>query len=220
MSDVKSIDINKEELINSVRFYPCLYDKRSIGYKNTQKNNSIWKSIAAENSIETEEIAKSTWKNLRDSFLREHKKLKCLKKSGKQYTNLKKIKPLIPNIGEANIARAMFEQMSGNFQYEDAVEIECVETSQSQSTDVRNDASPSTSESYVPGKKLIKKRDIDQDLFEQVLEIEGIKESRKSTNSWINVMLEQTLAKRSDSGKKKLIKIICDILLNFDSDVE
>ncbi|CAK9291399.1 unnamed protein product, partial [Gordionus sp. m RMFG-2023] len=186
MAEIQNLqDINKEELINSVRFYPCLYDKRSIGYKNTQKNNSIWKSIAAENSIETE-IAKSTWKNLRDSFLREHKKLKCLKsgsgadhsptwkfynnltfliptiESGKQYTNLKKIKPLIPNIGEASIARAMFEQMSGNFQYEDAVEIECVETIQSQSTDVRNVASPSTSESYVPGKKLIKKRDIDQ----------------------------------------------------------
>ncbi|XP_065325323.1 uncharacterized protein LOC135931931 isoform X2 [Gordionus sp. m RMFG-2023] len=101
--------------------------------QNLQKNNSIWKSIAAENSIETE-IAKST-----DSFLREHKKLKCLKsgsgadhiptwkfynnltfliltiESGKQYINLKKIKPLIHNIGEANIARAMFEQMSGNF---------------------------------------------------------------------------------------------------------
>ncbi|CAK9298060.1 unnamed protein product [Gordionus sp. m RMFG-2023] len=137
MAEIQNLqDINKEELINSVRFYPCLYDKRSIGYKNTQKNNSIRKSIAAENSIETE--------------------------SGKQYTNLKKIKPLIPNIGEANIARAMFEQMSGNFQYEDAVEIECVEISQSQSTDVRNDATPSTSESYVPGKKLIKKRDIDQ----------------------------------------------------------
>ncbi|XP_065312891.1 uncharacterized protein LOC135922446 [Gordionus sp. m RMFG-2023] len=114
----------------------------------------------------------------------------------------------------------MFEQMSGNFQYEDAVEIECVETSQSQSTDVRNDASPSTSESYVPGKKLIKKRDIDQDLFVQVLEIERIKESRKSTNFWINVMLEQTLAKRSERGKKKLIKIIFDILFNFDTDEE
>ncbi|CAK9302950.1 unnamed protein product [Gordionus sp. m RMFG-2023] len=95
MAEIQNLqDINKEELINSVRFYPCLYDKRSIGYKNTQKNNSIWKSIAAENSIET------------------------------------------------------------------AVEIEC--DCQSQSTDVRNDASPSTSESYVPGKKLIKKRDIDQ----------------------------------------------------------
>ncbi|CAK9291400.1 unnamed protein product [Gordionus sp. m RMFG-2023] len=129
MAEIQNLqDINKEELINSVRFYPCLYDKRSIGYKNTQKNNSIWKSIAAENSIETVEIAKSTWKNLRDSFLREHKKLKCSKigsgadhsptwkfynnltfliptiESGKQYTNLKKIKPLIPNIGEANIA--------------------------------------------------------------------------------------------------------------------
>ncbi|CAK9291832.1 unnamed protein product [Gordionus sp. m RMFG-2023] len=100
--------------------------------QNLQKNNSIWKSIAAENSIETVEIAKST-----DSFLREHKKLKCLKNEWK-------------------------------FPYKDAVEIECVETSQSQSTDVRNDASPSTSESYVPGKKLIKKRDIDQDLFVQL----------------------------------------------------
>ncbi|CAK9302949.1 unnamed protein product [Gordionus sp. m RMFG-2023] len=58
MAEIQNLqDINKEELINSVRFYPCLYDKRSIGYKNTQKNNSIWKSIAAENSIETVEIA-------------------------------------------------------------------------------------------------------------------------------------------------------------------
>ncbi|XP_065316764.1 uncharacterized protein LOC135925397 [Gordionus sp. m RMFG-2023] len=105
----------------------------------------------------------------------------------------------------------MYEQMSGNenYHYEDAIEIICIETTSS-STSIGTNLSC---------KKLIKKRDIDQDLFEQILEIEKTK-GRLSTNSWINVMHGQTLAKRRERGKKKLIEIIFDILFNFDSDQE
>ncbi|XP_065314942.1 uncharacterized protein LOC135923881 isoform X2 [Gordionus sp. m RMFG-2023] len=70
---------------------------------------------SAENNIETVEMAKSAWINLRDCFMREHKNY------------------------STNIARTMFEQMNGNenYQYEDGIEIPCLETS-SEATILRN----------------------------------------------------------------------------------
>ncbi|KAF6213404.1 hypothetical protein GE061_011123 [Apolygus lucorum] len=63
-----------EALILNVRKHRVLWDKADIHYKQKRKVDAAWRAVAAEMGFSKED-AKSKWKNLRDTFIRELKKV-------------------------------------------------------------------------------------------------------------------------------------------------
>lgn len=58
-----------ETLIETVKCYPCLYDKEQASRANIDQKNQVWIEIA--NKIDQPvEKCKSKWRNLRDSYLK------------------------------------------------------------------------------------------------------------------------------------------------------
>ncbi|XP_074042015.1 uncharacterized protein [Leptinotarsa decemlineata] len=60
--------LSTEELIESVRVKPILYDLTNSEYKNIKKKDKIWDEIAESFEGVTGEEIKKKWKNLRDSY--------------------------------------------------------------------------------------------------------------------------------------------------------
>ncbi|XP_067123234.1 uncharacterized protein [Centruroides vittatus] len=76
-----------EEFIEYVRPHQCLYDKKSVAYKDTVYKQSVWTAIGARFQI-TAEAAEKKWKVQRDRYMREKKLIKCSSVSGSGSTDI------------------------------------------------------------------------------------------------------------------------------------
>lgn len=65
MNNPATIDL----LIETVKCYPCLYDKEQASRANIDQKNQIWTEIATKIDQPVEKC-KSKWRNLRDSYLK------------------------------------------------------------------------------------------------------------------------------------------------------
>uniref|UniRef100_A0A146MHA7 Transcription factor Adf-1 n=1 Tax=Lygus hesperus TaxID=30085 RepID=A0A146MHA7_LYGHE len=63
-----------ETLISQVQKRSVLWNKADVHYRHKRKVNAAWEAVAAETGYPKEE-ARSKWKNIRDTFIRELKKV-------------------------------------------------------------------------------------------------------------------------------------------------
>ncbi|RVE49738.1 hypothetical protein evm_005608 [Chilo suppressalis] len=75
--------------IECVRQYPCLWDTTHSSYKQLDVKDAAWKEIIKKTKIENVTLAKTKWKNLRDTHREKLKKIYRTKSRQSQ----KKIKP-------------------------------------------------------------------------------------------------------------------------------
>ncbi|KAF5272729.1 hypothetical protein FQA39_LY07756 [Lamprigera yunnana] len=77
-----------EQLIEVVKKYPFLFDKRERDYKNTVKKSRTWEKIAVKLHLTRGEDACKKWKSLRDRYARELKKLSDFQSTGTESQQL------------------------------------------------------------------------------------------------------------------------------------
>ncbi|XP_046684479.1 transcription factor Adf-1-like [Homalodisca vitripennis] len=97
--------IKAEELIESVRNFPVLYDQTQEQYRNSDYKDIIWKKVAKELNVEgQEEECKKKWNGIRDSLRRARQKRKTKSGQAGTLTNKYKFESilefLIPHLGE------------------------------------------------------------------------------------------------------------------------
>jgi hypothetical protein len=68
----------EEALIEEVRCYPCLRKTDERSHKDKVARENAWKEVAKKVNLTVEEVPKK-WKNMRDKFVKEHKKVKEVK---------------------------------------------------------------------------------------------------------------------------------------------
>ncbi|XP_067118580.1 transcription factor Adf-1-like [Centruroides vittatus] len=66
---------NNEYFIETVRKYPCLYDKKCTDFKDTTLKKTIWTAIGEQFGISGDD-AEKRWKNLRDRYTKERRKMR------------------------------------------------------------------------------------------------------------------------------------------------
>ena len=76
-------NIDFEQLIEAVRSFPCLWEVSSKDYKDSRARDNAWKSVA-ERVGGTPEVCSKKWKNVRDKYVRELKKLRKKRKTGEE----------------------------------------------------------------------------------------------------------------------------------------
>ena len=71
--------IDCEQLIEAVRSFPCLWEVGSRDYKDSRARDNAWKCIL-ERVGGSPKVCSKKWKNVRDKYVRELKKIKKKKK--------------------------------------------------------------------------------------------------------------------------------------------
>ncbi|XP_060822915.1 uncharacterized protein LOC132910841 isoform X2 [Bombus pascuorum] len=76
-----------EQFIETIRKYPCVWDKEATVYNDNELKGKAWEQIAAKHGLQNGNVAKKEWKKLRDRLRDAMKRQKRI--TGQQQTNVK-----------------------------------------------------------------------------------------------------------------------------------
>ena len=65
----------EEALIEAVRSFPCLWQVKSKSYKDLRAKENAWRKVCLDTDLNGD-FARKKWKQLRDRFVREIRKIK------------------------------------------------------------------------------------------------------------------------------------------------
>ncbi|KAJ3662191.1 hypothetical protein Zmor_006547 [Zophobas morio] len=141
-----------EQLIESVKKYPILYDLGNSEYKNIRKRDKIWDEIGVELDESGEDVKKK-WKNLRDSYAKylKSKKTRTGQSAKKNYKNwqwapfMEHFKPFLAfantdtNVSEPVDVGENTEQLTNNTTVSESDYSQTVETEDTDIEDTTSD---------------------------------------------------------------------------------
>ncbi|KAK2561265.1 hypothetical protein P5673_015743 [Acropora cervicornis] len=81
-----------EKLAESVRNYPCLYDKKSADFKDKNKKALAWSDVAKEVGLQNGDEACKLFQYLRNKYSRDKKKIEGKKVSGSSTDEVREAK--------------------------------------------------------------------------------------------------------------------------------
>ncbi|XP_075738711.1 uncharacterized protein LOC142783981 [Rhipicephalus microplus] len=74
-----------ERFLDAVQQHPCVYDTKSLDYRNAERKSNAWEQIRVYSGLSKVDECLKLWKRLSDRYTRELKAIEATKRSGSGY---------------------------------------------------------------------------------------------------------------------------------------